>query len=419
MPFYVGIDMDVKHYREMIDNLNQCIAEENLEGKSIFLFGHCEATLKLADELLKRSLKPKAILDNSSVKHGISYENIPVQAPDMVLKENDGNTIVLIVTRFYEAMNAQLRSMGFEGQVRKLVDFNTYAEYSLSEQTMLRKRRRCCEGYKTLLNLEERYPGAFFILCPFPALGDVYFCMSYLPYFMKDRGIDKVTVCVSAKSCANVVRLFGMDAAIFSQKELDAAIQAVFSMQYGNAFVAHQDRPYTVNLHRALYVKKIPLEEIYRTGVFGLKGGVEPFPPTAWKEYSGLGNLRKGKTAILSPYAKSVPPLPESIWIDIIRDLKNKGYEILTNTAGEEEPLPETGAIRPAIDEMKSVVEYAGLFIGIRSGICDVIRTADCRKIALFPDYNYCDTEWRAIDMYSIDGFENIVVKEGFRWSMN
>ena len=36
-----------------------------------------------------------------------------------------------------------------------------------------------------------------------------------------------------------------------------------------------------------------------------------------------------------------------------------------------------------------------------------------------YPDYNYCDTEWKAIDMYSIDGFENIVAGEGFRWKGN
>ena len=71
------------------------------------------------------------------------------------------------------------------------------------------------------------------------------------------------------------------------------------------------------------------------------------------------------------------------------------------------------------ISEMKSVVERAGTFIGIRSGICDVIRTADCRKIALYPDYNYCDTQWKAIDIYAIDSFENIVVKDDFVWKRN
>ena len=89
---------------------------------------------------------------------------------------------------------------------------------------------------------------------------------------------------------------------------------------------------------------------------------------------------------------------------------------MFTNIIGDEKPLEGTDGISPKISEMKSAVEQAGLFIGIRSGICDVIKTAECRKIALYPDYFYCDTKWKAIDMYSIDGFENIVVKDGDTW---
>lgn len=79
---------------------------------------------------------------------------------------------------------------------------------------------------------------------------------------------------------------------------------------------------------------------------------------------------------------------------------------------GEELPLPRTKPICPAISEIQSVVERAGTFIGIRSGLCDVLREASCRKVALYPDYNYCDTRWKAIEMYRIDNWENIVVGE-------
>ena len=39
--------------------------------------------------------------------------------------------------------------------------------------------------------------------------------------------------------------------------------------------------------------------------------------------------------------------------------------------------------------------------------------------IALYPDYNYSDTIWIAIDMYYLDEYENIVVGEDFKWEMN
>lgn len=94
----------------------------------------------------------------------------------------------------------------------------------------------------------------------------------------------------------------------------------------------------------------------------------------------------------------------------------DKGYQCFTNVAGEEKPLAGTVAISPGISEIESVVEHAGTFVGIRSGLCDVIRSANARKIALYPDYNYSDTRWKAIDIYALNGWENIVIKGEGVW---
>ena len=141
--------------------------------------------------------------------------------------------------------------------------------------------------------------------------------------------------------------------------------------------------------------------------------------PVCWEEHPGNSRIEKGRAVILSPYAKSVTALSGNIWEQIVENYREKGYQIFTNVADNEKPLVGTEPISPKLSEMKSAVEQAGTFIGIRSGLCDVIRTADCRKVALYPDYQYCDTRWKSIDMYSIDGFENIAVKEGFRWKKN
>ena len=399
-----------------LDNSNR---EGELAGKRIYLFGHCEATLTLTDMLLSYDIKPVAIMDNNPNKYDVVYKGITVQSPDSILNEDASNTIVLIVTRFYESMNAQLRKLGFTGEVRKLVDYNTYAEYSLSDDTIKRKRYRLEHGQKILVNLRNKYPEHLFVFCPFQALGDIYFCMSYLPAFMKKRRRDKCVLCVVGDGCGQVVSLFGSyPVEIFVKKELDAAVQACLYENRDDTFIAHQDRPYVVDLNKALYIKKIPLEKIYCCGVFGLPADTVPAQPVSWKEYSGTPEIEKGKSAVLSPYAKSVPALPEDVWTQIGVWCKARGYRIFTNVFGDEKPLDGTEAISPALSEMKSVMERAGLFIGIRSGLCDVIRTVDCRKIALYPDYQYCDTQWKSIDIYSIDGFENIVVKDGFKWEM-
>ncbi len=163
-------------------------------------------------------------------------------------------------------------------------------------------------------------------------------------------------------------------------------------------------------------MKRIPLEKLYCCGVFGLPESTRPCKPSRLRDYPDLEKIREGKTVILSPYAKSVPALRQEIWEEIVEDFCRRGYVCLTNVAGDEKPLTGTDPISPAVCEMQSVVERAGTFIGLRSGLCDVVRGALCKKAALYPDYCYCDTRWKAIEMYRLDGWENIVIEEGYQW---
>jgi hypothetical protein len=412
--------MEKQYYEEMIATLRSLDETGALLGCDIFVFGHCEASLMMIDELVNAGKKVVGILDNSKEKQGISYQGIPVLFPEKTIEYDPAHTIVLIATRFYEQMNEQLRRLGFTGRILKVVDYNSFSEYSLSEDTMARKLERVRQGEKILEELKGKFDGAYLVFCPFNAIGDVYFCMSYLPVFMRMREIDRAAVVVPSNSCSEVVRLFGIkDIAVLEQKSLDAAVQAAVYNSHENTFIAHQDRPYVVNLHKALGKKLIPLEDIYKIGIFGIKSDAEPVIPLGWEEYGTLDEIKEGQAAILSPYAKSVTALRPEVWKDIVDDLLGRDLQVFTNVFGDEKPLPGTLPISPTIRQMKSVVERAGIFIGIRSGLCDILRTAKCRKIALFPDYNYGDTKWKAIDMYALDGFENIVVGDDYKWLMN
>ena len=127
--------------------------------------------------------------------------------------------------------------------------------------------------------------------------------------------------------------------------------------------------------------------------------------------------IKKGKSVIFSPYAKSVPKISDEIWQSAIKYYKDKGYELYTNVAKGEAPLNETLPLSPSIKDFPKVVERAGAFVGIRSGLCDIIRETKAKKIALYPDYYYGDTKWKAIDMYFIEEFDqNIEVSEDIKW---
>lgn len=409
--------MDGLHYREMVENVDRLIRENVFQGKKIFLFGHCNATEELIDLLCDRGFGVAGILDNNKEKHGKTYQGIEILPPYKILEEQPSQVLVCIAARAYAAMTDQLRRLGYGGQIQKLVDYNTYAEYSLSADTINRKLQRVERGISLLHDMEREYPGYFKILCPFSALGDVYFVMSYLPYFLQKRGKRDFVIGVIGRACAEVVGLFGdYHVKVLWQKDMDEIIQAALYAEDSDTFIPHQDRPYVVNLSKALYIKRISLEQLYCCGVFGLPVSTKPYCPVRLREYGELRQIWPGKSVILSPYAKSVTSLQQDVWSQIVDDYKANGYVCYTNVFGEEIPLPGTRPISPAISEIQSVVERAGTFIGIRSGLCDVLREASCRKVALYPDYNYCDTRWKAIDMYRIEGWENIVVGEKFKW---
>lgn len=170
--------MEQHYYQEMTDTLDQLIQDNAIQNKTIYLFGHCNATEELAVLLLSKGFPVTAILDNNAAKQGKNYRGIPIWPPQVILSSLPEKTLVCIVARAYAAMADQLRQLGYTGQVRKLVDYNTYAEYSLSQETIAQKRERVEQGKLLLKQLKEKHPGAFIFLCPFSALGDIYLTMS-------------------------------------------------------------------------------------------------------------------------------------------------------------------------------------------------------------------------------------------------
>ena len=55
-------------------------------------------------------------------------------------------------------------------------------------------------------------------------------------------------------------------------------------------------------------------------------------------------------------------------------------------------------------------VEHAGTFIGLRSGLCDVVHTARARKVHVFPDAHYSTTPYKVADFFALPGWESVVL---------
>lgn len=403
--------MDKQRYEEMKANAEDLFDRQMIQGKTVYLFGHCNASEELADLLMEKGCHVKAILDNNPSKQGFRYKGIPVVLPEKIREEGARPLLVCIAARASAAMWQQLRQMGYTGEIETLVEYNSYADYSLSQTTIAEKRERLKRGFHLLEQEKRAYSNYYRIYCPFCALGDVYYMMAYLPYFLKKKGVRRYVVFTIGQSCADVVKLFGAEhVEALSQNEMDESIQAVLYTRDANAYIPHQDRPYTVKLAKALYLKRIPLEMIYKYGVYGLDKDYMPYKPVKLEPYKNLGQIIPGKAIVLSPYAKSVTGIPKAIWESITAYYRKKGCQLFTNVAEGEAALPGTIPLQTRLVELQSAVERAGTFIGLRSGLCDVLKEANCKKIALYPDCYYSDTKWKMEEIYHLDGWENIVL---------
>ena len=117
--------------------------------------------------------------------------------------------------------------------------------------------------------------------------------------------------------------------------------------------------------------------------------------------------LDKKRTIILAPYARSTNNLDESFWAKLVAELARKDeYVFYTNVAApDEKVIPDTAPIVTTLPEAMYVAENVNCFIGMRSGLFDLLAFTNVRLLYINPtiswqchdlDINYNNTNSRA-----------------------
>ena len=113
------------------------------------------------------------------------------------------------------------------------------------------------------------------------------------------------------------------------------------------------------------------------------------------ESFGRQNRIIKEKTCILFPERGDSYQFPDSFWEDIVSKLKHKGYRIYVNSTDKldvyknEKIFSGTEKLnKPNIDDLLNfVVQHDNLLtIGQRSGIFDVLKYFDFRKIIFYPD---------------------------------
>lgn len=396
----------------MTSGIESAIDEMQRSGRlrdaRVYAFGHTAATEQIRRALSRHNIALTGILDNNRAKQGSSLHGVPIVSPNTMADVTEPS-VVLIASRFHSEMRQQLVDLKYAGEIIRL------GAASLGPDTASGSNRD--RGAGLLDRLRTAHPDRHLVVCPFDALGDVYWALAYLPAFAAARRLRPAVVIVVGEGCRLVAQLFGHeDVHSLTQAEMDDLVAAVVAAGPPNATIAHHDRPYGENAPvRALDHRFVAFVDMYRDLVYKLPPEARPQAPRrdspAGADPAWTSKIPGDRTVLMAPYAKSVVPVPWSFWERTAERHASHGDAVATLVHGDQDPVRGTLALKIPIPELIGAVEHAGTFIGLRSGLCDVVHTARARKVHVFPDAYYSTTPYKVADFFALPGWESLVLQ--------
>lgn len=256
------------------------------------------------------------------------------------------------------------------------------------------------KGEKLYSKIKREYgEDTYLVLCPYPGTGDVYIAAINFKEYMMKNNIRNVTWVVIGAANKKVVGLFGYKQIyqITNEAMHDLVKFLMFlGIDERNCLLAHPSSPYMhygINDMLRNY-GELNFSDMYQYGVFGIAENYIKEKAQFSEKNEAIINvikknrLKKGKTVILSPYANTLQVLPDWFWRKLVSILKTRGFCVLTNSSGTHEPAIEgTNAIFLPYKDLKYFLEYCGYFIGVRSGLCDIISDCVCKKVIIYQPY--------------------------------
>ena len=136
--------------------------------------------------------------------------------------------------------------------------------------------------------------------------------------------------------------------------------------------------------------------EMFRCFVFDMDENIQPQHPRFPDKSQEINMLKKRsgikekRSVLLSPYAVTLSDMPDTFWKELAEKLEIKGYAVYTNIGSEEEKaIDGTCPLSFPLEMAPQLVSWMGGFVGIRSGLCDIISGAEAKKVILYDKSNF------------------------------
>jgi len=383
------------------------------KSKDIYLFGVSDNTRQIINVLKRNGLEVKNIIDNDPTKNHIYCSGIKVVFLEEIENLCSERNIFLIYSKFWREMERQLlRENVNQNNVKTLIGHNKL------KNTLFYSSLQVIRGKRVYERIVGKYEEGFTVfLCPYTGTGDIYLIGTFFRQYLLKNKIERYVFIVVNGACKKVADIFNIqNIEILRNKQecLYLINYYMFSPDKCKIKVLNDSwgEIYTNPTQWIRGYRNYNFKEMFRRYVFALDESIKPEAPLikdkveVVREIFDKYGLKQGKTVILSPYANTLADLPTEFWVELVRRLKSKGYMVCTNSAGKHEsPIEGTQSIFFPLNIAIQVINYAGYFIGIRSGFCDVISSSFAKKIILYDKYNDFYNS-SAYEYFSLNGME-------------
>lgn len=380
------------------DNLNELIKAGTLEGRFIVLFGMNTPGDEVINYLARKDIKVDGIVDNNILNKGKKLAGVTVYTPEELLGDYRSDVVILICSRYFSEMASQLEQMGYDRntQIYKVLEMGGGSELSTDEETFL-KKSKMYKVYADIVNriLSKCGEDARIVAAPVKANGDVYILSSMLDAYGK-RTEYNIWLAVVGQVGRKIASMHGINNIIVvTQEEMDAlvGISRFLGSESSRVEIVQPYYMYTSVLPEMEGYKGITFRDMYMYGYeLADEDKVKKYPDRTISDeelmnYVKENSIEEGKSIIIAPYANSLPQIRWSAWKAIVDGLKIKGYKVYTNSASDEEEAVEgSEKIFFPIKDTVEVLNYAGGFIAMRNGMCEIASTSECRQVIIYPD---------------------------------
>ena len=397
------------YWKKLKDGLDYIIAEHKLEKKQIYVLPADEYAVNVIEYLRENKFEVEAVLDNRSELVGETLCGIPIKevqdslypfCPDgqVVLATSYWNTSLIAKLDFIECWHNISRFLLCEDiyckEVHKTPGFTSkviarvkaYGPVNILRRSRLHRKAQAKLDELTLLSVGKQY------LFPHASIGDIFILGTYLSQ-NNEKFRHPFTLIVIGNACKKIAIRSGFEHVIsIDQATMDMLL--FYKMFMGDDLksveILHYDFIGRCICNPIFDQKKFTFYECYECMVFGeatnfINQSMESHKANV-TNYCKQNGIVKGKTVILAPYNKSIPDISPVFWETLARELRKLGYTVITNSSKtEEQPVYQTQAVGIPLETINEIVEYAGYFIGVRSGLCDVISGCNAQKIVVSP----------------------------------